>query len=87
MPQKIRNKVPTGEKECGNCHKTKSFTNFYQITNPQASSDGKFSNVCKSCIKKESLNADGSLNVEGFKKMLQLMDRAYAPSVLDSAIN
>lgn len=87
MPQKIRAKVPSGKKECGNCHKTKSFTNFYQITNPQTSSDGKFSNICKTCIKKESLNADGSLNVEGFKKMLQLMDRAYAPSVLESAIN
>ncbi len=24
MPQKIRSKVPSGEKECGNCHKTKS---------------------------------------------------------------
>lgn len=86
MPQKIRKKVPVGEKECGDCHKTKSFTNFYQITNPQASSDGTFANVCKLCIKKASLNSDGSLNMEGFKKMLQLMDRAYAPSVLSSAI-
>ncbi|MDR2277361.1 MAG: hypothetical protein LBE23_05840 [Vagococcus sp.] len=87
MPQKIRAKVPTGDKECGNCHKTKSLVNFYQITNKQASSDGKFSNVCKTCIKKDSLNSDGSLNVEGFKRMLQLMDRAYATTVLDSAIN
>lgn len=87
MPQKIRAKIPDGEKECGNCHKSKKFTNFYQVPNSQASSDGRFSNVCKSCIKKESLNSDGSLNIEGFKKMLQLMDRAYAPSILDSAIN
>lgn len=85
MPQKIKSKVPSGEKEGGNCYKIKSFTNFYQITNPQASSDGKFSNVCKTCIKNEFLI--GSLNVEGLKKMLQLMDRAYAPSVLESAIN
>ncbi len=87
MPQKIRAKIPSGKKECGNCHKPKTFNNFYQVTNPHASSDGKFSNVCKCCIKKESFNADGSLNLEGFKMMLQLMDRAYIPFILESAIN
>ena len=87
MPQKTRTKVPSGTKECVNCHKEKALTNFYQVPNPQASSDGMFANVCKTCIKNESLNSDGSLNIEGFKKMLQLMDRAYASSVLDAAIN
>lgn len=87
MPQKIRAKIPEGEKECGNCHKVKRFSNFFQISNPQASSDGKFSNVCKACVKRESLNSDGSLNLEGFKKMLQLMDRAYVSSILESAIS
>lgn len=87
MPQKIRTKVPSGTKECVNCHKERTLTNFYQVPNPQASSDGMFANVCKICIKKESLNADGSLNIDGFKKMLQLMDRAYAPIILDAAIN
>lgn len=87
IPQKIRTKVPSGEKECVNCHKKKSFINFYQVTNPQASNDGKFANVCKNCIKKEALNSDGSLNTDGFKRMLQLMDRAYVSTVLESAIN
>jgi hypothetical protein len=87
LPQKTRQKPPVGEKECCNCHKVKKLTDFYMASNPKTSSDGKMVNVCKICVKKESLNSDGSVNVEKFKEMLMLMDKPYAPSVLDSAIN
>lgn len=86
MPQKQRKKIPQGTKICGDCRKEKRLSNFYQVPNSQASSDGQFSNVCKNCIKKHSINPDGSLNIEEFKKMLQLMDRAYVPIIVDSAI-
>lgn len=87
MPQKTRTKVQQGQKECCNCHKQKKFSEFYQATNPQISSGGGVVNVCRSCVKKESVNKDGTLNVEKFKQMLMLMDKAYAPSVVDSAID
>lgn len=87
MPQKKRQKPPVGEKECCNCHKTKKLTEFYMASNPQTSSDGKMVNVCKACVKHEAINKDGTVNVEKFKQMLMLMDKPFAPSVLDSAIN
>ena len=87
MPQKTRQKPPVGEKECSFCRKTKKLTNFYLASNAATSSDGKTVNICKQCIKNESLNNDGSLNIEKFKEMLMFMDKPYIPSALDSAIN
>lgn len=87
MPQKLRQKPPVGEKECCNCHKIKKLRDFYIASNPKTSSDGKVVNVCKACVKKESLNSDGSINVEKFKEMLMLMDKPFVPLALDSAIN
>lgn len=87
MPQKKRQKPPIGEKECTNCRKVKKLRNFYLASNPATSSDGKTVNICKNCVKKESLNSDGSLNIEKFKNMLMLMDKPYVPSAIDSAIN
>ena len=87
MPQKTRTKPPVGEKECCNCHKVRKLKDFYMASNPKTSSDGKTVNVCKICVKKESLNSDGSINVEKFKEMLMLMDKPFAPSALESAIN
>lgn len=86
MPQKTRQKPPVGEKECCNCHKVRKLSDFYISSNPKTSSDGKVVNVCKICVKKESLNNDGSINIEKFKEMLMLMDKPFAPVALDSAI-
>jgi len=87
LPQKTRKKVPTvGEKQCNVCKHFKKYTQFYQATNPSASSDGVYVNVCKNCVKKKSLNPDGSLNIEKFKEMLMLMDRAYVPTIVASAV-
>lgn len=86
MPQKPRAKVQVGKKQCCNCHKEKAYKDFYQSTNPQTSSGGGVVNVCKVCVKKESIDSDGTLNIEKFKQMLMLMDKAYAPIVVDSAV-
>lgn len=85
MPQKERQKKPIGTKICCNCHKKKSYSSFYQATNPQTSSGGGVVNICSACVKKESLNQDGTLNVEKFKQMLMLMDKAFVPSIIESA--
>jgi len=87
MPTKTRNRPPQGEKVCVNCQKKKKLINFYQAINTLISNDGKTVNVCKQCIKAESISSDGSLNEQGFKHMLQLMDRAFVPSILEGAIN
>jgi len=86
LPQKSRQKPPVGEKECCNCHKIRKLGDFYMASNPKTSSDGKVVNVCKVCVKKESLNNDGSINIEKFKEMLMLMDKPFAPVAIDSAI-
>lgn len=86
MPQKTRQKPPVGEKECTVCRKVKKLTNFYIASNPATSSDGKTVNVCKTCVKNESLNKDGSLNIEGFKHSLMLMDKPFAPEAIDAGV-
>lgn len=79
-------RVPIETKECCVCRNVKKVNQFYKASNPSTSSDGIYVNVCKNCIKKESINPDGTLNVEKFKNMLMLMDKAYVPSIIDSAI-
>ena len=86
MAQKTRNKIASGKKTCSNCNKEKAYNQFYTATNPQASSGGGVVNICKTCVKKESIDSDGSLNVEKFKKMLSLMDKPYVEKCINSAI-
>lgn len=78
--------TPQPKKTCTNCNQDRSLRDFYIASNPLTSNDGKRVNVCKECIKAASLNIDGTLNVEAFKKMLMLIDRPYAPDVLEAAI-
>lgn len=86
MPQKTRKKPPTGKKVCTLCKKEKTLLNFYEASNPATSSDGKTVDVCKNCIKKKSLNPDGSLNMDNFKESLMLMDKPFAKAALDAAV-
>ncbi len=81
----IKNKRP--KKTCTNCNRELSTVRFYVASNPLMSSDGKYVNVCKDCIKAASLNLDGSINIEGFKKMLMTIDRPFVPEVLDMSID
>ena len=86
MPQKKRQKIPSEKKRCTNCGKERPFSQFYMASNPLTSSDGKMVNICKTCVKNNSFNDDGSINIEKFKNMLMLMDKPYVPTALDSAI-
>ena len=86
MPQKKRAKPPVGKKTCVECGKEKSLSCFYTTTNPMVSNDGRTVNICKTCVKNGSYNADGSLNVELFKQKLMLMDKPYVPDALEAAI-
>ena len=85
-PPKRRKYNPRPKKVCTNCNREQPVTNFYVASNPATSSDGKYVNVCKECIKAASLNIDGTLNREAFKKMLMLIDRPYLPDVIDISI-
>jgi len=87
LAQKTRNKIASGKKTCSNCNKEKAYNQFYTATNPQASSGGGVVNICKTCVKKESIDSDGSLNVEKFKKMLSLMDKPYVEKAMNGAID
>ena len=78
------NSVPM--KFCTNCNRELPLTDYYVASNPLTSSDGKYVNICKNCIKSASLNMDGSLNVEAFKKTLMLIDRPFVPDVIDRSI-
>lgn len=83
MPKKSAKKVKT----CTQCGIEKSVNSFYKVSNPQVSSDGEYANICKTCIKKNVINSDGSFNIDNFKRMLQIMDKPYVPLVLNSAIS
>lgn len=86
MPLKKRKKIPPEKKRCTNCGKERPFSQFYMASNPLTSSDGKMVNICKTCVKDNSFNDDGSINIEKFKNMLMLMDKPFVPQALDSAI-
>lgn len=87
MPQKKRKYVPSPKKVCTNCGKERPYSQFYMASNPLTSSDGQMVNVCKTCVKQNSLNDDGSIDIEKFKNMLMLMDKPYVPQALESAVS
>lgn len=86
MPSKKRIGSLPEKKTCIECGKHKNISCFYTTTNPMVSNDGKTVNICKTCVKNGSYNADGSLNTELFKQKLMLMDKPFIPQVLESAV-
>lgn len=86
MAVRKRQKKVSEKKICTNCGKEKTLSQFYLASNPLTSSDGKMVNICKHCVKSNSLNDDGSLDIEKFKNMLMLMDKPYVPVALEGAI-
>lgn len=61
--------------------------NFYIASNPLTSSDGERVDICKTCVKQQSMNRDGTIDVDKFKNMLMFMDKPFVPSALESAIS
>ena len=74
-------------KICTNCNTERPLIDYYVASNPLTSSDGRYVNVCKECIKAASLDKDGNLNKDEFRRMLQLIDRPFLPDIIDSAIS
>ena len=85
LSKKRRKDATTPLKTCTNCNRELPIRDFYTASNPLTSSDGKTVNICKECIKKNSLNIDGTVNIEALKKMLMLIDRPFAPKALEQA--
>ena len=81
-----KRRKPAEKKVCSQCGKEKSVSQYYVTNNSNFSSDGKRVNICKNCIKKNSMDENGKLDIEKFQKTLMLMDRPYIPDVLDAAI-
>ena len=73
------------KKVCCECHEEKKLSEFYQASDRTNSIDGKVP-LCKACYKNMSTNEDGTINMEGFKRALQIMDRPYIETCLQSAI-
>lgn len=73
-------------KVCTNCNaELPMSTSFYVASNPLTSSDGRYVNICKNCIKASSLDEQGNLKIDEFRRMLQLIDRPFLPDIIDSS--
>lgn len=73
-------------KVCRHCGKKKGTYAYYTATNSLTSSDGKYVDICKDCLKKMSTNEDGTINIDKFKSVLRLLDKPYLNFVLEQTI-
>lgn len=74
------------KKECPMCHKIKSiYTSYYKSASPLFSNEGCVP-ICTSCVKKDILNDDGTINIKRFKIMLQRLDKPLYWNYLEAAI-
>lgn len=77
----------TIKKECPICHKSKSISSgFYKSASPLFSADGCVP-VCISCVKRDVVNDDGTINLKKFKTMMQRLDKPLYWSSLESSYN
>ncbi|WP_199714591.1 hypothetical protein [Roseburia sp. 1XD42-69] len=81
----IATKKETIKKKCPICGDNKSIaTGFYKSSSPLFSLDGCVP-ICISCVKKEVINKDGTVNENKLKTMCQRLDKPYYTDGLDSA--
>ena len=81
----IATKKETIKKKCPICGDNKSIaTGFYKSSSPLFSLDGCVP-ICISCVKKEVINEDGTVNENKLKTMCQRLDKPYYTDELDSA--
>lgn len=73
-------KVNVKEITCTMCGATKKPIDYYQSFNPLHAT-GKLP-YCKSCLKNMSLNKDGSVNIDGLKNVLKMIDRPFLYDIL-----
>lgn len=83
---RIKKKVKP-KKTCPICKKDKSIaTGFYKSTSPLYQTDGCVP-ICISCVKKNVLNDDGTVNKKALKTMCQRIDKPLYWDDLDSSYN
>jgi len=81
----IATKKETTKKKCPICGDSKSIaTGFYKSSSPLFSLEGCVP-ICISCVKKEVINEDGTVNESKLKIMCQRLDKPYYTDELDSA--
>lgn len=77
----------TPKKICPVCKKEKAISiGFYKSASPLFSNDGCVP-ICISCVKKDVVNEDGTINLKKFKVMMQRLDKPLYWSSLESAYN
>ena len=73
------------KKKCPICGKDKAISSgFYKSTSPLYSEDGCVP-ICISCVKKEVLNDDGTINQNKFRRMLMRLDKPLYWDTLESS--
>ena len=87
MPQKRLDPKKIKKKVCERCGKEKPVTDFYIASSSKYSSDGKYVNLCKDCIKISSYNTDGSLDMDKFKENLMRINKPFVPTALETAVS
>lgn len=81
----IATKKENIKKKCPICGDSKSIaTGFYKSSSPLFSLEGCVP-ICISCVKKEVINEDGTVNENKLKTMCQRLDKPYYTDELDSA--
>lgn len=81
----IAAKKEVKKKICPICGDNKSIaTGFYKSSSPLFSLEGCVP-ICISCVKKEVINNDGTVNENKLKTMCQRLDKPYYADELDSA--
>lgn len=81
----IAAKKEVKKKICPICGDNKSIaTGFYKSSSPLFSLEGCVP-ICISCVKKEVVNEDGTVNENKLKTMCQRLDKPYYTDELDSA--
>lgn len=81
----IAAKKEVKKKKCPICGNEKSIaTGFYKSSSPLFSLD-KCVPICISCVKKEVINDEGTVNENKLKTMCQRLDKPYYTDELDSA--
>ena len=81
----IATKKEVKKKKCPICGNEKSIaTGFYKSSSPMFSLD-KCVPICISCVKKEVVNENGTVNENKLKTMCQRLDKPFYSDELDSA--